>query len=246
MFSVQRPLTKDAAASEALSEVNRAFDGLVDHPNLVVSLASIAVAIPYSIFQQTAGGIRGLSAGKYQTADAQVTAATRGSRPAAEVAQAVAKTLVQRSSEAVVLLDKPRAEGEQIALAQPAASKLTPVSWPGEAPAITRAGSKVLRIEVLSAALTGEGTVNPSLAINVEARATLLRGKDGSELYSCPVHYRSPARKYTAWAAKDAKLFREELQRCHQQLSATVTNQLVARRLLAPSDYPDTLLANRN
>jgi hypothetical protein len=117
------------------------------------------------------------------------------------------------------------------------------VSWPGDGPANPRAGDKALEIEVLTAALKGNGGINPSLAVHLEARATLLRADDGREIYSCPVHYRGRAHKFTAWAAHDAKLFREELQRCYEELSGTVIDQLVARRLIAPGENPNLLLA---
>jgi hypothetical protein len=118
-----------------------------------------------------------------------------------------------------------------------------PVSWPGDRPAIPGAGDKVLKIEVLSAALQGNGSINPSLALHLEARATLLRGDDGREIYSCPVHYCGRAHKFTTWAAHDAKLFREELQRCYGELSSTVIDQLIARRLIAPGENPNLFLA---
>jgi hypothetical protein len=57
------------------------------------------------------------------------------------------------------------------------------------------------------------------------------------------VHYRGRAHKFTPWAAHDAKLFREELQRCYSELSGTVIDQLVARRLIAPGVNPNLFLA---
>jgi hypothetical protein len=243
-MSIQRPLTKDEAVSETQSDINSSLGELITHPNTFVALTAIAVAIPLSIYQQTAGGIRGLSDKKYRAADAQVTTATRSSRPAAVLAREIAQTLGSRCSESVVLLDKPRDDGEQLALVRPAAGKPMLVSWPGVGPANPRAGDKALEIEVLSAALKGDASVNPSLAVHLEARATLLRGDDGREIYSCPVHYRSPARKFTAWAANDAKLFREELQRCYGKLSGTVIDQMVARRLIAPGENPNLFLAD--
>jgi hypothetical protein len=107
-----------------------------------------------------------------------------------------------------------------------------------------RAGDKALRIEVLTAALKGNGSVNPSLAVHLEAQATLLRADDGREIYSCPVHYRSRAHKFTTWAAHDAKLLREELQRCYGELSGTVIDQMIARHLIAPGENPNLLLAD--
>ena len=243
-MSIQRPQTKDEAVSEAQSDVNSSLGELITHPNTVVSLTAIAAAVPLSIYLQTAGGIRGLSDKKYRAADAQVTTAARSSRPTAALARELAQTLGPRCSESVVLLEKPRHDGEQFALVRPAAGKPMPVSWPGAGPANPRAVDKALEIEVLSAALKGDGSVNPSLAVHLEARATLLRGDDGREIYSCPVHYRGPARKFTAWAANDAKLFCEELQRCYGELSGTVIDQMVARRLIAPGQNPNLFLAD--
>jgi hypothetical protein len=243
-MSVQTPQTKDEAVSEAQSDINSSLGELITHPNTFVSLTAIAVAIPVSIYLQTAGGIRGLSDKKYRAADAQVTTATRSSRPAAALAREIAQTLGSRCSESVVLLDKPRDDGEQLALVRPATGRPMPVSWPGDGPIIRHAGDKALEIEVLSAALKGDGSVNPSLAVHLEARATLLRGDDGREIYSCPVHYRGPARKFTAWAANDAKLLRQELQRCYGELSGTVIDQMVARRLIAPGQNPNLFLAD--
>jgi hypothetical protein len=243
-MSVHRPLTKDGAASEAYSDVNEAMDGLITHPNMYVSLAAIAVAIPVSIYLQTAGGIRGLSDKKYSAADAQITTAARSSRPTVELAQEIAQTLGRRCSETVVLLDKPRDGGEQVALVQPTAGEPILVSWHGDGMTNPRAGDKALRIEVLTAALKGNGSVNPSLAVHLEAQATLLRADDGREIYSCPVHYRSRAHKFTTWAAHDAKLLREELQRCYGELSGTVIDQMIARHLIAPGENPNLLLAD--
>jgi hypothetical protein len=58
------------------------------------------------------------------------------------------------------------------------------------------------------------------------------------------VHYRGRARKFTAWAANDAKLFREELKRCYGELSTTVIDQLIARHLIAPGENPNLFLAD--
>jgi hypothetical protein len=242
-MSIHRPLTKDEAVSEAQSDVNESVGALITHPNAFVSLLGIAAAIPISIYAQTAASIRGVSEKKYRAADAQVTTATLSKRPAAALAAEIAQTLGSRCSELVVLLNKPRDGGEQVALERPAVGETMLVSWHGNGPANSRAEDKALEIEVLSAALKGNGTVNPSLTVHIEARATLLRADDGREIYSCPVHYRGRAHKFTAWAAHDAKLFREELQRCYGELSGTVIDQLVARRLIAPGENPNLFLA---
>jgi len=242
-FSIQRPQTKDEAISEAYSDVDGPIGQLITHPNALVSLAGIAVAIPYSICEQTVGAIRGVSERKYRAADDKVTKATQSSRPAAALAQEIALTLGPRYPGSVVLLDKPHQDGEKLVSIEPSTERRMPVSWPGDRPAVPGAGDKMLKIEVLSAALQGNGNINPSLALHLEARATLLQADDGREFYSCPVHYCGRAHKFTTWAASDAKLFREELQHCYGELSGTVIDQLVARRLIAPGENPNLLLA---
>ena len=64
------------------------------------------------------------------------------------------------------------------------------------------------------------------------------------ETYSPPVHQQGRAHKLTTWAAKDAKRFREELQRCYRELSNTVMDQLADRGLLAPGENPNLFMAS--
>ena len=243
-MSVQRPLTKDEAVSEALSDVNASGEAIFAYSDGVVSLAGIAVMIPVSLGAQIAAAIRGVSAKKFRAADAQMTTAAQNSRPAADLALKIAQGLDRHCAESVVLLDKTGEDGNQLAPVWFTTGKTMPVSWPGNGPTIFRAGDKVLKIEVVRAALKGDGSINPSLAVHLEARATLVRGDGGSEIYSCPVHYRGGARKFTAWAANDAKLFREELQRGYEKLSGTVIDQMMARRLIAPGEKPNVFLAD--
>ena len=49
------------------------------------------------------------------------------------------------------------------------------------------------------------------------------------------MQYLSQGRKFTEWAAHDARLFREELQKCYRELSATIVSQLVNRGVI-PAD----------
>ena len=87
--------------------------------------------------------------------------------------------------------------------------------------------------------------MNSPLALHVDAQATLLRANDGREICSCPVQYLGLARKFTAWAADDARLLEEELHRCYAELSDAVIAQLTERQLLAPGEKPDYFLAGR-
>jgi hypothetical protein len=103
----------------------------------------------------------------------------------------------------------------------------------------------VLEIQVGRAALTGAGGVNPSLALCVEAEATLLRVEDGLELYRCPVHYRGEKRKFDQWAASDARLFREELQQCYREVSRTIVARLVDEEIVTPERGPRSILAKQ-
>ncbi len=100
-----------------------------------------------------------------------------------------------------------------------------------------------LEIRVRRAALVGADGVNPPLALCVEAEATLFRAKDGAELYSCPVHYRGEKRKFTEWAAKDARLFRQEVQRSYREISTIIVDQLTAQGLVPPGHAPQPILA---
>jgi len=242
-MSIQKPLAKDEAVSEAQTNLGDLGE-LITHQNQVVSLTAIAAAIPISIGQQIVGGIRGVSPKRHRAADAQVTAATLSNPPVDALAREVAQRLLSRCSDSVVLLDQPRGDRDLHLQAGIKTGGPMPVSWPGHRRSVPHAGDKALQIEVLSAALQGNGNINPSLAVHLEARATLLRADDGREIYSCPVHYRGAARKFTAWAAHDAKLFREELQRCYGELSGAVIDQLVARGLLAPGEHPNQFLAD--
>ncbi|MEI2723911.1 MAG: hypothetical protein V9H26_10325 [Verrucomicrobiota bacterium] len=175
-----------------------------------------------------------MSSKSYRAADVQVTALTQSSRPTAVLAKFIAQELSPRSSDAVVLLDNPRDTRIQPMLARHANVQPVRASWPGDSSTTPLAGDKLLEIEVLRATLQrGEGP-NPSLAVHLEARATLLRADDGREIYSCPVYYRGPARKFTAWAAHDARQLRDELDCGYRELSGTVIDQMATRHLIAP------------
>ena len=245
-IAVQRPMEKDEAVPEALAEVDRLLGGFYNHPNTFVSLASIVPAVPTSIYLQIFGSIRGVSGEKYHAADSLVTAVVQSGRPTAALTKMIAQQLTPRSSDAVVLLESPPATRIQPALARHGTVKSTmPVNWSGDWPSPHLNGDKFLEIEVLRAALKGGDGANPSLAVHLEARATLLREDDGREIYSCPVYYRGPTHKFTAWAANDARLLREELDRCYRELSGTVIDQMAARHLIVPGQTPNLFLAGK-
>jgi hypothetical protein len=100
-----------------------------------------------------------------------------------------------------------------------------------------------LEIHVVSASLKGKSGINPALAVCIEAQATLYRVRDGAEIYSCPILYRSEAHKFVNWAAKDAKLFRGELARCYRQMGDALVEQLAGSGILTPNKPPQPTLA---
>jgi hypothetical protein len=247
---IQRPLTRDQAGLEALSDVNDTFDGLLEHPNLLVVAPAAAVATPVSLWKQGAAVVRGLSPRKAQEVEARLTEAANETRPHEELAFQVAQHLAPRTSQPVMLVQQPLppAVKEDVALLQWAAHGTLAALTGGQTAAgylLSQGADTALEIRVQDAALTGNGGINPKLALCVEARATLVRSRDGQPVYSCPVCYRSPARKFTAWAANDAKHFREELQKCYHALGEAVTEQLVARGVVPPDRKPQPTFAGK-
>ena len=244
--TLQRPLTKDEAGSEALSDTEWMFDGLQNNPNLMICLPSIAAAIPVSLWLQGKALVCGLTDRKFNQAEAQMTAAVRETRPHEDLANQVAQQLEPRTSQPVMLVAKPLspdADEEGVMIQCVARGTL---AWlpNGQTPASYLAGEEVdtaLEIQVISATLAGKEGVNPPMALCVEAEARLLRARDGQEIYSCPIHYRSQERKYVQWAAHDAQLFRQELQTCYRELGTIIVNQLVSHGLVAPGQgtYPN-------
>ncbi len=249
--AIQMPSTKDEAVSEAVRDVEWSLDGLHEFPNLVVQLTACAAAIPMSLGKQTVGAIRGLTRKRYQAAEAQLSAAARESQPHQELAYQVAQQLSPKTSQPVVLVKKPlpAGAGSKFALMQCVARGT--LAWlPKDQTAANYLGSQgadtALEIHVLSAALNGTDGINPPLAVCVEAQATLLRVRDGQKLYSCPVHYRSAGRKFTEWAANDARLFRQELEQSYRESGRAIVDHLVSRRLIAPGQPPHSILADNS
>ncbi len=215
--ALQQPLTRQEAVDQAVKDVSWALDDLHQSRNSVVQLSAIAVAVPYSLTKQVVAGLRGVSAGKLRAAQDQLMVAARNTGLQKKLAGELAQRLAPRLGPPAVL-----------------------VSQPGKAAAA--AEQTALGVDIVSAALKGEGETNPSLTLCVESRATVFRLRDRAVLYSWPIHYRSTARKFTKWAEKDARLFREELKRCHQLVAGAVIDQLAARQLIGPEQGQNSML----
>ena len=247
--TVRRPLTKDQAVAEAISDTEYAVGDLTGSANGIDQLFGFAVALPMSLGGQIIGTFRGLSEKKFTACDVALTAEVRREKTHENVGWQLAQQLSERSAMPVALLEKPfpfGREGETVAVRWVSHGKRAESPRVETVAARAKGGriDTVLEIHVLTAALKDGGGINSRLSLWVDARATLLRAGDGQEIYSCPVQYRSKARKFTDWAAKDAQLFRDELARCHRQTSQAVVDQLVSRRLIGPANTPNSILAN--
>jgi hypothetical protein len=244
----QRPLTKDEAVSEALQDVEWSLDGLDNSPNAVVQLAALAAAVPMSLWKQTVAGARGLADRKYRAADAKLVAASRQTQPDQELACQVAELLAPKTSQPVVLVGRTSPTGPDRVFVSMQASVPVTVAFlnrdqPASAFLVSQGVATAVEIQVMSAALTGNGGINPPLSLCVEAKATLVRTRDGQPLYSCPVLYRGAARRFAEWATDDARPFRLELQQCYRQMSEAIVDQFVSRGLVSPQKKPQPTLA---
>jgi len=247
---LQRPLTRDLATSEALDDVNHMFDGLIEQPNMLVALPAAAVATPISLWKQGAAAVRGLSPRTLREADAKLNQAANETRPHQELALQVAQQLAPQTSQPVMLVRQPLLPGvEEDSELMQYVARGTLASLTGGQTAggylLSQGADTALEIHVQDARLAGKEGINPKLALCVEARATLLRSRDGQQLYSCPVQYRSQGRHFTEWAAHDAKLFREELQKCYRDLSASMVDQLVGHGVVPPDHKPQPTFATK-
>ena len=246
--TIQQPVTKDEANEEAMKEVNDTLGDLAKFPNIVVQLGTFAAAIPISMWKQGVAAVRGISERNYQAADEQLSAAVRQTQPHEELAAYVAAELGPRTAQQVVLVKKslPADADREFATMQCVARGTLAWLPPGQSAEnylVSHGGETALEIHVISASLKGGESINPPLRLEVEAQATLLRSRDGQKIYSCPVRYRGRERSFTEWAAHDARLFREETQRCYSELSRAIADQLVSRRVIAPLRGSNPILA---
>jgi hypothetical protein len=241
-------MKKDDAVNEALKDVEWSLDGLYDSPNLVVQLSAIAAAIPMSIYNQVLYGVRGVSSKTFEEADRQLGAALRQLQPQRQLVVEVAQQLAPRTAQPVVLADGtwPSVnERQPRAILCGARGEL--VSGRSNGPAGTyvfaQAPDVALEIQVLNAALKGKGGANPKLALCLEGRATLVRVSDGAKLHSTVINYKGGGHTFAKWAADDARLFRQEMEKAYREFSGSVVEQLAARQLIVPAAAGNVFLA---
>lgn len=245
---VQLPPTMEDAVTDAIKFTEHTVEDFTHHPNPEIQAIGFAVAIPISLWNQAVAIARGVPEKRHVEASKRLMAAVRDARPHYALAKEVASQLAPRTAQRVAYVPKPPPTGDtrQTALMQ-CADRGTfcalPAAMTAEDYLLSQGVNTALEINVQSAILKGGDGVNPPLSLCIEARATVFRSSDGHELYSCPVRYRGQSRQFTEWAANDAQLFREEIQRANTEMSRGITGQLVSRGVVAPLHGSNPVLA---
>ena len=247
----QKPLTRDEAANEAVADLTWQLDGLYNHPNYVVSAIAFAAAIPIGVWKQGAAVVRGLSPAKIEAASAKLSATSRDEkgdwrRPHEELAAVVSQQLATQISQPVMLVKERLPTPEEFhrlhnhLVAPP---RVSLVSQRAAHRPYGAGAESALDVHLIRVALTGHDGINPAVALCVDAEARWIRTRDGREIYSCPIQYRGEARHFTTWAANDAQLFREELQRAYREVGTAMVGRLVSRQIVTPKRALQPILA---
>lgn len=93
----------------------------------------------------------------------------------------------------------------------------------------------VLEVTLEGVGFAGRG-INPPLALIVQVGTRLLRVEDGTTLYASTLEYRSRTRKFVPWAANDAQLFRDELNRAAQSLAEKIVEDVFLLYVIPPRE----------
>lgn len=101
----------------------------------------------------------------------------------------------------------------------------------------TQGVDSILEISMLTIGLEGDWDVNPPLALAITGRTRLVRVQDGSEVHATKLEYRSGMRIFTEWAANEAQLFREEIDRALDCLAEEIVE---THFLLLPTLTPSS------
>jgi len=83
----------------------------------------------------------------------------------------------------------------------------------------------VLHVKVNSVELEGGSGIDPKVSLCMTASTKLINAQNGVEIYSGEFEYKGKSRKFTAWAADNAKLLREELENCFNDLSERIVDE---------------------
>src|SRR5207249_8945927 len=103
----------------------------------------------------------------------------------------------------------------------------------------------VLEVSVPRIGLAGESGINPPISLLMNARARLVRTADGIEMYADKFDYRGDgASKFLEWAADEAQMFRQEIDRGTRSLAKDIVRLVFPAepvRNSAPAEQSATL-----
>jgi len=219
------------------------LDGLDKHPNYGISLMSIAVAVPVSIWNQGVEAVMRVSPKTVRQSSDNLRRAAQAAHLEEQVAFEVAQNLAPQTTQPLLLVSGPLPIGGDLKLPEPD-SDSPGRQFVSRRSSATRLAGAAIQIRITQAALCGEGEYNPRLSLSVKGEADLVRLSDGVKLCTFPMEYRSESYRYTKWAANDASLFRKELKRGYSELGKALANHLVTRGIVPPERSKSPLLAD--
>jgi len=92
----------------------------------------------------------------------------------------------------------------------------------------------VSEIAVRSLALSGDGFVKPDLSVNLNAQVRLISTSDNRELFTKGYACSSREYEFKVWAENDARKFREEIERCYEDIAENAVKDLFVNDTLIP------------
>jgi len=196
----------------------------------------LPIIVAGGLIGQAAGKVAGVPRRKLTTADDALDRAVAESDMQEQLRTQVRQLVGERSGGRVVLVKKPLPEGVGPEFARLSCVRCGTLAWLPKGQSaqnyLTSQGiDTALEIQILNSGLKGNGGVNPSLALSVDVRASLVRVRDGRELASVPLKYKSKRHKFTGWAANDARLLREEIERCNQTVAEEIAKEIFNKPL---------------
>lgn len=237
-LSIQRPLTKKKASRE-LGQRFAALGGDEETASAFTA-GTLGLGLPITVASgvigQTAGALGGVPKHKFAMADDALDRAVAESDMQEQLRNQVLRLVREQCGGRVVLVKKPLPEGAGPEFARLSCVRCATLAWLPQGQSAhdylaSQGIDTALEIQILHPGLKGGGGVNPSLVFCTDVRASLIRVRDGRELASVPLKYQSEKHKFTRWAANDAQLFREEIERCNQTLTEKIADEIFGKPL---------------
>lgn len=94
----------------------------------------------------------------------------------------------------------------------------------------------VLILRVIEEGFAAEPTLNPPMAVDIKLEIQVVRVLDGQDLFVDVLQYRGERRRFTQWGAKQARLFRRELDAAQATFAAVIFDELVGVEFIVPAD----------